>query len=327
MPQTRLRLNSLSRRAFLKAGAWTAAAGVLAPGSLSVTHALAEEGTAPENDSRPEGRLVGELRTYETRKDDTLVDIAIRFGVGFVALRAANPDVDVWLPGEGTEVVLPTQTLLPDESQQNGIVINLPEMRLYHFQNPDVLPLLYPIGIGREGRTTPLGSTRIERKTKNPTWYPPESIKAEKPELPDVVPPGPENPLGTRALYLGWPAYLIHGTNNPYGIGRRASAGCIRMYPEDVEEIYPNVPIGTAVKVKDEPVKIAWVGDALYLEVHPTQSQADQVETHGYFERQLPENLIDRVMQAAGKEKGRLNWQAIDQAGMERRGYPIQVNV
>ncbi|MFD1380233.1 L,D-transpeptidase family protein [Fodinicurvata halophila] len=142
-----------------------------------------------------------------------------------------------------------------------------------------------------------------------------------------MVPPGPENPLGTRALYLGWPAYLIHGTNNPYGIGRRASAGCIRMYPEDVEEIYPDVPIGTAVKVKDEPVKIAWVGDALYLEVHPTQTQADQVETQGYFEPRLPENLIDRVMRAAGTEKGRLNWQAIDKAGMERRGYPVQVNV
>lgn len=326
MPQTRLRLNSLSRRAFLKAGAWSAAAGVLAPGSLSVTRALAEEESAPEERSRPEGRLVGELRTYETREDDTLVDIATRFGVGFVALRAANPNVDVWLPGEGTEITLPTQALLA-AGTQGGIMINLPEMRLYHFQDANDRPLLYPIGIGREGRKTPLGNTRIERKTKNPTWYPPESIKAEKPELPDVVPPGPDNPLGTRALYLGWPAYLIHGTNNPYGIGRRASAGCIRMYPEDVEQIYPNVPIGTAVEVKDEPVKIAWVGDALYLEVHPTQKQADQVERHGYFEPQMPENLINRVMRAAGREKGRLNWQAIDKAGMERRGYPIQVNV
>lgn len=326
MPQARQDQPFFSRRSFLQASAWTVAAGALSSTSLIAGQALAVDGTVTEEGERPESRLVGELRHYQARQDDTLVDIATRMGIGFVALRAANPDVDVWLPGEGTEIVLPTQSLLPP-ANPTGIVINLPEMRLYHFREADALPAFYPIGIGREGRTTPLGSTRIERKTEDPTWYPPESIKAEKPELPDVVPPGPENPLGTRALYLGWPAYLIHGTNNPYGIGRRASAGCIRMYPEDVESLYPNVPIGTDVQVLNEPVKIAWVGNALYLEVHPTQKQADQVEISGYFEREMPANLINRVMRAAGKDKGRLNWQAIEKAGMQRPGYPIQVNV
>lgn len=269
--------------------------------------------------------VIGNLGRYRARADDTLVDIARRHRLGFVELKAANPDVDVWLPGEGTEVLIPDQRLLP-EAPRRGIVINLCEMRLYYFAEEEATPVTFAIGIGREGRGTPKGDTSIVRKMENPTWYPPESIRAEKPELPAVVPPGPENPLGTRALYLGWPAYLIHGTSMPFGVGRRVSAGCIRMFNEDVETLYPQVPIGTGVTVVDQEVKIAWLDDGeLYVEVSPSQEQADQIEVSGYFQAEMPAEMINQVIARAGAQVGRLDWAAIEKAGLERRGYPIRV--
>jgi len=202
-------------------------------------------------------------------------------------------------------------------------------MRLYYFEEPGAAPESYPIAIGREGRNTPLGTTQVVRKTENPTWYPPASIRAEKPELPPVVPPGPDNPLGAYALYLGWPAYLIHGTNKPWGIGRQASAGCIRMYPEDIERLFARVPVGTTVTVVNQPVKIAWIGDELFVEVHPTDTQAAQLELKGTFDAaesgQTIANIVARVRHAAGKEEDRLDYQTILKAALERRGYPVQV--
>lgn len=269
---------------------------------------------------------IGRLRTYRTVADDTLVDIALRNGLGFVELKAANPDVDVWLPPVGTEVTIPELRLLPD-APQRGIVINLSEMRLYHYREGAAAAAeTYAIGIGRDGRGTPTGDTSIIRKAEHPAWYPPASIRAEKPELPSMVPPGEDNPLGTRALYLGWPAYLIHGTSMPYGVGRRVSAGCIRMYNQDVERLYEVVPVGTAVTVLDQEVKLAWLEDGeLYVEVNPSQQQADQIEVSGYFQQEMPADLVDRVLSVAGTQTGRLDWTAIERAGMERRGYPIRI--
>ena len=106
-----------------------------------------------------------------------------------------------------------------------GIVINLGEQRLYYYPRPGEV-LTYPIGVSRDGYETPLGTTHVTRKKENPTWWPTRSAREEDPTLDKVVPPGPDNPLGTHALYLGWPAYLIHGTNEPFGIGRRVSRGC-----------------------------------------------------------------------------------------------------
>ena len=161
--------------------------------------------------------------------------------------------------------MLPTVHLLPDAAPE-GIIINLADMRLYYFAEPGGPMQSFPIGIGREGLLTPLGSTKVVRKNKDPTWRPTPRMRAENPELPEAVPAGPDNPLGNRAMYLGWPQYLIHGTNKPLGIGRRTSSGCVRMYPEDVEYLFDRIAVGTKVTVVDQPIKLSWIDDALYIE-------------------------------------------------------------
>ena len=190
------------------------------------------------------------------RHEDTLLDFAVGHNLGFIEVAMANPGVDPWLPGEGTPIVLPT--LLPPDAPPRGIVLNLPEQRLYHYEGGRLLRS-YPIGIGRDGHATPIGATTIVRKQENPTWYPTASARNDDPTLPAAVPPGPDNPLGARAMYLGWRNYLIHGTNKEYGIGRRASRGCIRMYPEDIEWLFPRVAIGTQVTVVNQPVTVSLV--------------------------------------------------------------------
>jgi L,D-transpeptidase ErfK/SrfK len=270
--------------------------------------------------------VVGQMGTYRTVYEDTLHEVARRFDVGFVELLAANPGIDPWLPGDGTLVTLPTAHLLPDAPRE-GVVINLTEMRLYYFATPGAPPETYPVGIGREGRTTPVGSTRIVRKATDPTWYPPASIRAERPELPAVVPPGPDNPLGRFALYLDWPAYLIHGTNKPWGIGRRASSGCIRMYPEDIDRLFAKLPVGTTVVVVRQPVKLGWIDGALYLEVHPSTAQGDQLETKGRFDPEPEDfgNVVAKIRAAAGKQAERLDFKTIWRAVREKRGYPVRI--
>ena len=272
------------------------------------------------------GRAIGEMGIYVAEETDTLVDIAVVKDLGFLELQAANPGVDVWLPGAGTRIYLPRKHLLPD-APETGIVINLADMRLYLFKegirNGEVLS--WPIGIGREGRGTPVGSTRAVRKTKDPSWYPPASIRREKPWLPARVEPGPDNPLGNRAIYLGWPKYLIHGTNNPYGVGRRTSSGCIRMYPWDVEALFELVRPGTPVRVVDQPVKIGWIDGVLFVEVHPTGTQQDQLEERGGFDREIPEDLESRVLNAVRGRAAVVDWDAVHTAGVQRLGYPVPV--
>ena len=265
-----------------------------------------------------------ETTTYRAAYEDTLLDVARRFSLGFVEIVAANPGTDPWLPGEGAELVLPTIHLLP-EAEPEGIIINLADMRLYYVSAPGAPPQSYPIGIGREGLTTPLGTTEVVRKTVDPTWRPTPRMREEKPELPEEVGPGSDNPLGNRAMYLGWPQYLIHGTNKPWGIGRRVSSGCIRMYPEDVEELFEKVAVGTKVTVVDQPVKLGWIDGELFMEAHPTQAQSDQLEALGRFEPLLPSRVVDQVLAAAGEEAPRLDWSRIRQAAVERRGYPLQI--
>ena len=218
------------------------------------------------------------------------------------------------------KIVLPTAHLLP-EAPREGIVINLPEMRLYYFAEAEQQPETYPIGIGREGWTTPTGTSRIVRKAEAPSWYPPDSIRAERPELPAVVEPGEDNPLGSHALYLDWPAYLIHGTNRPWGIGRRISSGCIRMYPEDIVSLFERVPVNTPVTVVDQPVKLGWIGGDLYLEAHPTQSQSDGLEIDGRFEPEVPSGILGQVQafaQTTRRQRHRLGGGAGRREGKAR---------
>ncbi len=266
---------------------------------------------------------IGDLRVHQAAPEETLLDIARNNKIGFVEIRAANPDIDPWLPGEGRDVMIPDYHLLPDAPQE-GVVVNLGEMRLYLFRAGE-MPVSFPIGVGREGMKTPLGRTTITRKTAGPSWYPTPRMRAEDPSLPRVVGPGPENPLGTHALYLGWPAYLIHGTNKPWGVGRRVSSGCIRMYPEDIEAFFDMVPTGTPVTVVDQPIKMAWIDGELYMEAHPSKAQADAIEMDGHFRHELSNGFSKRLLDLAGQQAARLDWPMIRKAVLERSGLPVQI--
>ncbi len=267
---------------------------------------------------------VGEVQTYRTTDDDSLLDLARKYDVGYVAMIAANPNVDPWYPGNGTTITVPTMHLLPDAPHE-GIVVNLAEMRLYYFPQKDGIPETYPIGIGDEGTTTPNGQTRIVRKQANPTWYRTKGEIAKKPWAPKIVPPGPDNPLGLYALYLGWPAVLIHGTDDWRRVGRRDSRGCMGAYPEDIEKLFREVPIGTKVTVVNQPVKFAWIDGQLYMEVQPTAHQADQLEMDNIDDFVDPAGLTKTILAAAKDSAGRLDWAAIRQAAKGRNGIPVAI--
>jgi L,D-transpeptidase ErfK/SrfK len=267
--------------------------------------------------------LTGQLSSHVAQHEDTLVDLAVHYGVGYVELLAANPGVDPWLPPEGERLVVPDAQLIPPGPRE-GIVVNLGEMRLYYFE-PGMRARSYPIGIGRAGWTTPRGRTTVTRKREKPTWTPGPSARREDPSLPRVVPPGPDNPLGEHALYLGWPSYLIHGTNLPPGVGRHSSRGCIRLYAQHMAELYARVGKGTPVRVLEEPVKLGWVGGELYLEVHPDPKQSVQLDETGRFDPAPPPRLRERVEREAGAAASRIDWAAVERAGLERTGIPVPV--
>lgn len=267
---------------------------------------------------------VGKMEMYRAKYEDTLVHLAREYGLGFVEMRAANPTLDPWIPGEGARVVLPTQSLLPDAPRQ-GIVINLPEMKLYLYQG-SAAPIVYSISPGREGLNTPIGETTIISKKANPTWTPTPRMLKEDPTLKPFYEAGPDNPLGTHALYLGFPEIRIHGTNKPYAIGRRASSGCIRMYPEAIKDIFPRVPVGTKVTVVDQPVKVGWIGDKMYVEVSPTQEQSLRVETDGeLMTYEITTEDMKRITRKAGPLADKIDWEAVRKAVREHRGYPVAV--
>lgn len=220
--------------------------------------------------------VVGTLQVTTTSKEDTLSDIARRFNLGYEEIVNANPTIDPWLPGEGTRIVIPTQFVLPDAPRQ-GIVINLAAMRLFYFPKAKAgepqKVITHPVGIGRVEWKTPEGMTRVVSKKENPAWIPPPSIRKEHAAngdpLPAIVPPGPDNPMGTHVLKFSWPSYALHGTDKPPSIGLRGSHGCLRMYPEDIACIYKDVPVGTPVRVVNQPHLLGWRDQTLYLQTYP----------------------------------------------------------
>ena len=257
---------------------------LLLAGLLAAASARAEIFYLPP----PAESVIGAVSTVRSMAEDTLVDIARRHGLGYTDIVRANPDVDPWLPGEGTEIVLPTRFVLPD-APRVGLVLNLAEYRMYYFPRPragePAVVHTYPISIGRMDWETPLGRTRVIAKNVRPAWYPPESIRQEHLEngdpLPRVVPPGPDNPLGEFAMRLGLPGYLIHGTNRPAGVGMRVTHGCVRMFPEDIEVLFGEIAVDTPVRIVNQPVKFGWQDDRLFLEVHETlESSPVQVRQH-----------------------------------------------
>ncbi len=268
--------------------------------------------------------VIGSVTYYVTQKDDTLLDLARWNGLGYTEMIAANRGIDPWVPGVGVKLTIPGAHILP-AAPREGVVLNLADQRLYVFFAEDGSVDSAPIGIGKSAWGTPTGRTKVVRKRANPTWYVPKSIRAEDPDLPAVVRPGPLNPLGNHAIYLDWPSYLLHGTNEPYGVGRRVSHGCVRLYPEDISRLFTQLPIGLPVTVVNQEVKFAWVGGTLMMEAHPSQEQADQLEADGTFARARPAQYEYRILDAAGAHAARLDWRTVARALDERTGMPVTI--
>ena len=274
--------------------------------------------------------VFGTVEHYTAKYEDTITDIARRFSLGWEEIQRANPGVDPWLPGEGTDILIPGRRILPNAPQE-GIVINLPEHRLYYFpkrkKNEPPIVVTYPVSIGKMDWHTPLGDTRIVSKQKNPSWHPPESVRKEHAArgepLPAVVGPGPDNPLGAYAMRLAITpgAYLIHGTNNPLAVGMAVTHGCMRMYPEDVEALFPTVPVGTKVRIINEPVKTAFVNGELLLEAHPPVDAEGQTYEPNL---ELFSQLLDKAL---GPTTAAVHWDYARETLQVANGMPTVVGI
>ena len=303
---------TLKTTVMIKRGGALLAAAVILSGCAAIEDFLAPLGSAPEEVevgipieerprldpisrnyfevASPDQSVVGEPQIVFATEENTFSDLAREYGLGYDELVAANPDVDPWLPGEGTPVLLPTQFVIPDVPRE-GIVLNIASKRLFYFparaeDKPQTI-LTYPIGIGRVGWETPLGSSTVTDKARDPSWYVPASVRRENRELgypdPAVVPPGPDNPLGKFVLKLGIPGYLIHGTNQPYGVGMRVSHGCVRLYPENIELLYELVGRGETVMIINEPYLAGQRDGELFFEGH-TPLEDDEVSAEDHLQ-------------------------------------------
>ena len=297
--------------------------------SSSVVFALAAVSTglpaaAAEYPLEPGQKTVGEATRYTVKEGEVFGDIARQFDIGYTELVTANPGVNPWVPGAGRTITIPTVHVLPDAPRE-GIVINLAQWRLFYFPPGGDRVETHPITIGFVGKNTPVGATRVVSKEPNPTWYPPASIRSEEPDLPAAVPPGPDNPLGAFALHLGWKNYLIHGTNKPDSIGRAVSHGCMRLYPEDVEKLFGEVGVGTPVHTVQEPATTGWQGDALYVQVYPSKSQTEEIDTMQPVTSDPATGVEAVVRAAAGNYADLIDWNAVRRAAQQRTGMAVKV--
>ncbi len=263
-----------------------------------------------------EDDVVGTPFYVKADSRQTLLDIGRHFGLGFDSMQAANPQVDMWVPKHGADVLIPARHVLP-AGPREGLVLNTAERRLYHYLSPREVET-FSVGIGREGWETPVGTYRIIERIKDPTWTPPASIRAYKAAegiiLPPVVPAGPDNPLGAFALRLSNPSYLIHGTNKPWGVGMPVSAGCTRMFPEDIEHLFSRVAVGTQVTIVDQPYKAGWLGDRLFFEANASDEQKANVR----LESLIPASIA----KAPGVM---INWDEVKRVKEENTGLPTVV--
>jgi len=269
-----------------------------------------------------EGDLAGKLELFTTRYEDTFADIGSRVAMGYLELVKANPDVDPWLPGDGTRIILPRRYIMPD-ARREGIVINLGEYRLYYFTDQGVQ--VYPVGVGTEDNPSPLTNATVTMRLESPAWYPPASIRAEYERtggaLPKMIPPGPSNPLGTHALLLSEKGYLIHGTNKKFGVGMAVSHGCFRMYNDDISRFVYQVPKGTPVQVVREPVKIGLSRGEVWLEVHRPHEDYPQSDRE-----QLWRQVFDKVEAFRQKHPGiEVQRRAIEAAVDRADGIPAMI--
>ncbi|WP_419657281.1 YbiS: predicted L,D-transpeptidase [Desulfosarcina variabilis str. Montpellier] len=267
--------------------------------------------------------VIGRLATIKLEKEDTLPDIARHFSLGLANISAANPGVDTWVPESKRRILLPLYFILPD-TRRRGIVINLATMRLFYFQkngNPMAVST-YPVGVGTQERPTPMGEMIITRKKHRPTWYVPTSIAADHRKkgdpLPAMVPPGPLNPLGEYALYLSEPTYLIHGTNKPASIGLRATNGCIRLYPKDIERLFEKTPVKTPVLIVNQPYLVGWRDGVVYLEAHTPFQESGTANW---------KRVYSKLKNIEQQSESPLDWKKVRTVVLEARGIPVPVSV
>lgn len=268
-------------------------------------------GAFPINDSTS---LIGFEEIYTIQDRETLIELARNYDIGYNEIIAANNSIDPWIPREGTEVVIPTRWLLP-EILDEGIIINLAELRLYYFFSVmgNKYVKTFPLGIGTEGFDTPVGMYNITAKVTDPVWHIPESIKNEYIGMPDYIPPGPDNPLGKYWIQLS-DGYGIHGTNRPFGIGRRVSHGCIRLYPEDIKVLFTFARPGAKVKIMNEPVKTGIYNDRVYVEIHRS----------GKNDEELLQIAMDKLSRKPLKDK--INMQSLLQEIKNATGLPAVIS-
>ena len=265
--------------------------------------------------------VIGRLAVIKLEKGDTLPDIARHFSLGINAISAANPGVDVWVPEAGERIMLPLSFILPD-TPRKGIVINLATMRLFHYKSDgkSLVVSTYPVGVGTEERPTPTGQTHVARKTARPTWHVPASIAADHRKkgdiLPAKIPPGPDNPLGEYALYLGKTSYLIHGTNKPASIGLKATNGCMRLYPENVKMLYQDTPVNTPVAIVNQPYLIGQRDGVLFMEAHTPLEDSGANEL---------EKIYAKLRNIEKKSAQTFDWGRIKKVQTEARGIPVPI--
>lgn len=275
---------------------------------------------------RPGDTVIGSLENVHINGDQRPVDVARQRGLGHAELTLINPSLDVWLPSNKDEFVLPLEFVLPN-APHKGIVLNIPEMRLYYFRTDKTTGasevITYPVGIGRDGVGTPHALTRVASKAKDPIWIPPESIRAEHAAAGDPLParvgPGPDNPMGTHALRLALPMYALHGTNKPWGVGMRVSHGCIRLYNEHIAQLFDMVPVGTPVNIVNQPYKVGVRAGRIYLEAHPS---LDEDQEH------FNDNMtsVVKALVAMTDEGGyKVDWELARQIIQQARGVPVEI--
>lgn len=295
---------------------------------IAIVATASQASAAKYTIDRKEDSVIGALTTTFSHEKDTLLDIARANGLGYQDIKLVNPGVDTWLPGAGEVINLPLQFVLPN-GPRKGIVLNIPEMRLYYYpekkkgENSEPTEIItYPLGVGREGWSTPYMKTKIIEKKEKPNWHPPKSILKEHEEagdpLPKIVKAGPDNPLGDYAMRLGKPDYLIHGTNKPFGIGMRVSHGCIRLYPEDIEQLFSNVKVGTRVEIVNQPFKVGEKEGVLYLEAHPFLEEDAEV-----FKGLAP--VVELVAAVTKDDNFEINWDMVRKTARNPAGVPVPI--
>lgn len=308
--------------------------GILAPDPVAVLVVLFGLLLLPLSPSRAAtpaavpGEVVGEVVRHRIGEGETFLRLAARYDVGYMALRAANPDIDPWVPPVGAWIVIPTRHIAPF-ARGARVIVNRGELHLYAYDGQGRIRYVFPVSLGRDGLETPLGEIAIGARIPAPAWYPTEAHRRENPGLPKAVPPGPDNPLGRYALRLGQTSYLLHGTNHPLSIGRTVSRGCIRLYPRDIAVLFDFLARGDRVRIIDAPVKIG-IGPAgdrrPYLEVAPSPAQRRALDAGHAMPFDPVLDITEVVRQALPPALlSRIDWKAVRQTGEQRRGLPVAI--